>query len=304
MIISASRRTDIPAFYSEWFINRIRAGFCLVPNPFNANQLSQVSLAPEDVDAIVFWSKNPQPMLRALPELDDRGFTYAVLYTLNDYPSAFEPGLPSREQRLQTFRELARSIGPERVVWRYDPLIISPATGYEAHACAFEGLAHALQGATRRVFVSILEPYRKTLRRMGGLAEDGYAVDLAAGDSPDMQALLSRLSEIARSCGIEPLLCAGARDFSATGFHPGRCIDDAWLASMGVAVADRKDPGQRPHCRCVVSRDVGVSDTCLHGCPYCYATRSDPLARRRHSQHDPDSPQLFGSAIPPGADSS
>ncbi len=305
MIISASRRTDIPAFYSEWFERRVIAGSCRVPNPFNSKQVSEVSLAPEDVDAVVFWSKDPAPMLPRLSVLEDRGIPCVFLFTLNDYPKALEPGLPPLARRLETFLALAERLGPERVAWRYDPVIITPATPRDAHARAFEALARALEGATRRVYASLLAPYRKTRRRMAPLAGDGYVIEPGASSGPDSapdsdlcdsvatRDMLAGFSATARERGIEPLWCAGELDLSGTGFGAGACIDPEWLAALGVTVGSRKHHGQRPDCRCVVSRDIGVNDTCLHGCVYCYATRSDAMARTRSERHDLGSSVLY-----------
>ncbi len=294
MIISASRRTDIPAFYSAWLINRIRAGFCLVPNPFNSKQISRISLAPEDVDAFVFWSKNPKPMLGVLSELTDRGFIYYFQFTLNNYPHVLEPSVPVLETRLNTFHELAHLLGPARVVWRYDPIIITRATNYDFHAAVFEQLAGSLRGATFRVVVSVVDLYRKTDRRMSRLKEDAFEIDPDAGNSPRMFQLLSHISRVAHAAGMSPFSCAEDRDFSLAGVRPGSCIDCDLIASLGGHVTTKKDPGQRPACRCVISRDIGISDTCIHGCPYCYATRNSRMARQRHSEHDPNSPVLIG----------
>lgn len=299
MIISASRRTDIPAFYSAWLMNRIRTGYCLVPNPFNAKQISRVSLAREDVDAFVFWSKNPQPMLGLLDELTDRGFIYYFQYTLNDYPHALEPKIPAVERRLETFHELARRLGPTRVVWRYDPIIITPNTGYEFHAAAFEKLTSLLQGATRRVVVSVVDLYRKTDRRMTAIADNGFRIDSDAATSPEMLQLLSHISRVAATADIMSFSCAEEQDFTKAGVRPGSCIDCDLISALGGRVSVKKDAGQRPACRCVTSRDIGINDTCLHGCPYCYSTRNDELAHQRHAQHDPSSPVLFGHAEDP-----
>ena len=125
MIISASRRTDIPAFYAEWFIRRIRAGYCLVPNPFNSQQVQRVSLLPEDVDAIVFWTRNPRPIFSHLAELDERGYRYCFQYTLMDNPAPIDPASPHPPASVATFRDLAHRISPQRVIWRYDPILIS-----------------------------------------------------------------------------------------------------------------------------------------------------------------------------------
>ena len=138
MIVSVSRRTDIPAFYSDWFIGRVRDGFCLVPNPFNKKQIARISLRPEDVDCFVFWSKNPRPLTRRLDELDRRGFRYYFLVTLNDYPPELEPALPDLGDRLAAFRDLADTLGPDRVVWRYDPIILSNRTDGAYHRRVFE----------------------------------------------------------------------------------------------------------------------------------------------------------------------
>jgi len=294
LIVSASRRTEIPAFYSAWLMNRIRAGYCLVPKPFNAKQISRVSLENEDVDAFVFWSKNPQPMFGLLDELTDRGFIYYFQYTLNDYPRALEPKVPALDRRLETFHELARRIGPARVVWRYDPIIITPSTGYDFHAATFEKHAGRLRGATRRVVISVVDAYRKTDRRMTALAEGGFSMDSDAATSPEMLQLFSHISRVAAAEDISSFSCAEEHDFTCAGVRPGSCIDCDLITALGGRVSARKDTGQRPACRCVTSRDIGINDTCLHGCPYCYSTRNDELARKRHSQHDPSSPVLFG----------
>lgn len=124
MIISASRRTDIPAFYSEWFMNRIRAGYCTMVNPYNHKQVSYVSLCPEDVDVIVFWAKNPLPLMPQLQELDDRGLRYYFQYTLTGYQESMEPNLPRIDKEIDTFKKLANLIGPAKVIWRYDPVVL------------------------------------------------------------------------------------------------------------------------------------------------------------------------------------
>jgi hypothetical protein len=281
-------------------MNRIREGFCLVPNPFNAKQISRISLAPGDVDAFVFWSKNPRPMLELLDELDDQGFVYYFQYTLNDYPRALEPSVPNIDRRLDTFAQLSKRLGPERVVWRYDPIIITPATGYDFHASTFKRLASTLRGITRRTVISVVDVYKKTDRRMTALASDGYTMDVDAAHRPEMRELLSDIAATAQAEGMTPFSCAEEIDYSDVGIRPGSCIDSELIQSIGGRPPTQKDPGQRKNCRCAVSRDIGMNDTCLHGCPYCYSTRNNELARQRHAQHDPLSPVLFGQAEDPG----
>ncbi|MEW6229256.1 MAG: DUF1848 family protein, partial [Bacillota bacterium] len=146
MIISASRRTDIPKFYSEWFMNRVRAGFCTFPNPFNPKQLIEVSLRPEDVDVIVFWSKDPGPLIPHLGELDRRGLRYYFQFTVNGYPGFMEPNVPPLGEVLDTFGRLSATVSPDRMIWRYDPIVLSNATGLEYHVRRFGEIAGALKG--------------------------------------------------------------------------------------------------------------------------------------------------------------
>lgn len=296
MIISASRRTDIPAFYSKWFMNRVRAGWCQVPNPLNYNQLSYVSLRPEDVDAIVFWSKNPAPILKYLDELDERGFRYYFQFTLNDYPRVFEPKVSSLEERIQTFRMLSIHLEPLRVIWRYDPIIISNRTPPDFHRERFSKVAEALSGFTRRVVISFADYYQKTDRRLSPLEKLGFKFDRRAANSRVAWNLLKALAAIARNHDMEIFTCAEERDFSKVGASPGHCIDGELLRELwSLHGHTQKDPTQRLACLCVVSKDIGMNDTCLHGCPYCYSTRNLALAQRRYSEHDPDSPVIWGN---------
>jgi hypothetical protein len=161
MIISASRRTDIPAFYSEWFMNRIRAGYCTTINPFNRHQVARVSLRPNDVDVIVFWTKNPEPLIQHLEELDNCGFRYYFQYTLTGYPKAIEPSVPEPKKGISTFKKLADLIGPEKVIWRYDPIIISNRTDSDYHKKQIDHIARELEGFTHRLVISVVDEYRK-----------------------------------------------------------------------------------------------------------------------------------------------
>jgi len=296
VIISASRRTDIPALYSKWFINRIRVGWCQVPNPLNYGQLSYVSLRPEDVDAIVFWSKNPAPMFDYLGDLDALGFRYYFQFTLNDYPSQLEPEVPSLDERIHTFRKLSSRLEPIRVIWRYDPIIISNRTPHDFHRENFSKIANALSGFTGRVMVSFADYYQKTERRLSELEKFGFKFDRRAANSRGGWDLLKDLAAIARDHHMEIFTCAEERDFSKVGAPPGCCIDGELLRELwSLHGHEKKDPTQRLECLCVVSKDIGINDTCVHGCPYCYSTRNLDLAQRRYSEHDPNSPVLWGS---------
>jgi hypothetical protein len=311
MIISASRRTDIPALYAPWFANRVRAGFCIVPNPFDARQTSRISLVPEDVEVIVFWTRNPRPLFRYLDELDERGYRYYFQYTLMDNLPLLDEHNPPAVAALDTFRRLADRIGSERLVWRYDPIVLSSLTPPDFHRRTYEMLAAALRGSTRRSVVSLLDVYGKIRKRLAGLAAHGVqltplqagADPLAVAPSglpggaamPDWLAALSRdLAQIAQANEMEIVSCAEELDLQPYGIRPGKCIDDDLIArAFGLQVSHVKDPGQRKACGCVPSKDIGMYDSCLLGCRYCYATSSFERARQNYLRHDPNAPSLY-----------
>jgi hypothetical protein len=299
MIISASRRTDIPAFYSEWFMNRLQEGYCLVPNPFNPRQVARISLVPESVDAIVFWSKDPGPMLRFLPEVENMGYRFYFLFTVNDYPKALEPNLPPLAERISTFIQLSEGLGLRRVIWRYDPIILSNITDASYHRTAFERLCQRLAGHTYRVITSIITLYRKTQRNLAHLERQGYTFDKDPRRNPETEALLSHVATVGAEHGLEIFACAETRDYTYLGIRPSSCIDAALIRELwGIPVSSKKDPGQREHCGCAISRDIGMTDTCPHGCPYCYSNMNPKIALGRYKAHDPGSAALIGSPEP------
>lgn len=291
MIVSASRRTDIPAFYAEWFINRVRAGYCCVPNPFNPQQVTRVSLRQQDVDVIVFWTRYPLPMMEYLHELDVRGFRYYFLFTLTGYPRFLEPHAPTYEQAILAFRKLAQAIGPERVIWRYDPVIVSNHTPFEYHTTNFEQLCCALEGSVRRAIISLMDNYKSVALRLDRLRADGFNYLSHPETERGFAEMVQSIAASARRHDIELVSCAEEVDMTTLGVQPGKCIDDQLIGRIfGIEVTHQKDPGQRKACRCVVSKDIGVYDTCRYGCTYCYATHSAAKA----FEHDPGSPSLVG----------
>lgn len=279
MIISASRRTDLPAFHAGWFINRLRAGYCLVVNPIDPGRISRVSLRPEDVDCLVFWTRDPRPLLPRLPELDRSGFRYYFQYTLLGNPRILDPLVPDPAAAVRTFRTLVERIGPDRVIWRYDPIVLSSQTGPEFHLRIFGEIASALRGFTRRVVVSFLDIYPAIAPRLRRLEKGGCKI---VEPSPESLArLVPGLAGIAGENGMEVQSCAEKIDLRPWGIKPGKCVDDGLIRRVfGISVSGRKDPGQRKLCRCAVSRDIGVYGTCRFNCVYCYAARRPyPLTR-------------------------
>ena len=293
MIISASRRTDIPAFYAKWLMNRIREGYCRVPNPFNPTQVSHISLRPEDVDVIVFWTRFPMPLMPFLKELDERGYGYYFLYTLMDNPRVLEPKSPAFNKSLETFQHLSQRIGRERMVWRYDPMVFSSVTDVSFHRETYQRIAEELKGYTDRSIISIMDIYGKTKKRLASLKRDG--IHLIGPPDEMLRGLLKSMAASAGINGMEIRRCAEARNPVWADVPPGKCIDDGMIRRVfGREVTHLKDPSQRPHCGCVASRDIGMYDTCLFGCIYCYATTHLDRAKDRHRKNDPDSPSLTG----------
>jgi hypothetical protein len=291
MIISASRRTDIPAFYTPWLMNRLRAGFCLVPNPVNPRQVSHVSLKPQDVDVIVFWTRNAAPLLPFLQELDDLGYRYYFLYTVMNNPRSIDPKSPALRASLETFGALVRHVGPRRVIWRYDPLVFTTVTGPEFHEKSYGQIARALGGLTKRSIISTVSLYRKAKKRLKRLEQEGIRLLDCRGEV--LAHTMRNLVQIAREQDITITSCAETRDLEPYGIRRGKCVDDGYIQNVfGVEVTHRKDPSQRKACRCVVSKDIGMYDTCLYGCLYCYATVSLEKAKKNFARHTPDAPVL------------
>ena len=292
MIISASRRTDIPAFYSEWMLHRLRTGFCTVPNPFNRTQVARVSLLPSDVDVIVFWTRNPRPLMRYLSEVDSFGIPYYFQFTVLGLPRELESKAPPLETTLQTFRELSERLGPQRVIWRYDPIIFSKKTPAVYHRERFTTMARELAGFTNRVVVSIVDRYRKTERRMNALQDSGAGVTECPPET--FADLMRHLAATAAENQMDIASCAEEIDLTPYGIRPGRCIDhDLIKQAFGREISTAKDPSQRRACGCVLSRDIGMYDSCLFGCQYCYATGSFERAKENYRRHDPRSPSLI-----------
>ncbi|MBE3575790.1 MAG: DUF1848 domain-containing protein [Firmicutes bacterium] len=299
MIVSASRRTDIPAFFAQWFMNRVNGGYFYAANPFNPRQVKGYSLLPEDVDAIVFWSKNPRPLMKHLDVLDSRGYRYYFQFTLNDYPSILEPHIPSFSNRLQTFKELSSRLGPARVIWRWDPIVISSVTPAEYHLQHIEKAAQALQGCSARLVISFLDFYGKVADRLERLTRRTGIVfrDLTLPEHRgELLNLAGRIREIGDKYGFGVYSCAEAVDLTEAGIPHGACIDGDLIRRLfGIKKKMRKDRGQRPECLCAESVDVGVYNTCSHGCAYCYANFSEQSIRRNLAKQVPGSPLLIGT---------
>lgn len=286
MIISCSRRTDIPAFYSNWFFNRLREGNVLVRNPGNRRQLRSISLAPQDVDCIVFWTKNPVPMLERLHLLQD--YNYYFQFTLTPYGKDIEPNLPPKDEVVDTFLKLSGKIGRKRIVWRYDPILLSPGVNIDYHIHNFADLARRLSDHTEKCVISFMDMYRHLQSKSAGLA-------LRPPNTAEMRMLAEAIARIAGGCNIKVETCAEKVDLADLGIERGKCIDDCLIAQLsGRNLKIEKDKHQRELCRCVAAVDIGEYNTCRHLCSYCYANTGLKTVEKNRRLHSSQSPLLVG----------
>ncbi|MEN6375467.1 MAG: DUF1848 domain-containing protein [Smithella sp.] len=284
MIISCSRRTDIPAFYSDWFINRIREGFVQVRNPVNVRQVRTVSLLPADVDCIVFWTKNPAPLLDRIYLLAD--YNYYFQFTLTSYGSDIEQNLPPKNEVIDTFLALSRKIGKERIIWRYDPILLSPGVNIDYHIQNFADLVQRLAGYTDKCIISFLDMYRHLQSKSAGLF-------IRPPDDAEMRTLAENMARIAAVHHIRVETCAEKIDLAHLGIEHGKCIDDRLITKLtGRNLKVEKDKYQRELCGCVTSCDIGEYNTCRHRCVYCYANVSQKKIEKNQLLHNNAAPLL------------
>ncbi len=283
-VISASRRTDIPAFFTPWLLQRVREGFVLVRNPRNPAHVMRVSLLADDVIAVVFWSRDYGRLLPHLPELDDRGLLPCFHLTLTAYGPPFELRAPAVDDVLDQFEALARRYGRHRIIWRYDPILLGSRHDPAHHLDRFERLAERIAPHASRCVVSFLDRYPATVRELD-------AVRAATGETFEPPPLAQRfglasdLLEIARAHGLDLSACCEP-DLLPT-VPRARCIDPDLIRSFArdPLVAFRDAP-TRKGCGCVLARDIGAYHTCAHGCVYCYACESPDRALRNASEVD------------------
>lgn len=329
VIISASRSTDIPAFYAKWFFNRLAKGYCVWRNPFNQEPL-YVSF--KNTKAIVFWTKNPKPIIPYLSELDKRGIHYYFQVTLNDYVrEGFEPNLPSVEERVETFRNLSNLIGKERVIWRFDPLIITPEITPRNLLSRIWKIGNMLKGNTDKLvfsFVDVLS-YRKVQNNLVRdtncfTKENVETAEMTAGQKLETVEGLVRLREIWKEQGwnLSLATCAEDIDLDQYGIEHNRCIDGELMKCIFAddeefvyylntghlperdlfgqlsprkqkSATALKDKGQRKMCGCMISKDIGMYNTCRHFCVYCYANTSKASVLNNAARHSADSESLI-----------
>lgn len=304
LVISASRATDIPAFHAKWLLERLRAGYCLWENPFNPRQNQWISF--EKCAVIVFWSKDPRPLLPYLPEIEARGCRFYFQYTLNDYErEGLEPRIPALARRVAAFQELSARIGRERVIWRFDPVIVGDALTVESIVERVHALAEQLAPYTEKLVFSFLDMYRKTAARLKKLEPQLRAP--SPGEARRFTQALVRLNATL-AAPLKLATCAENPGVLLPGVEANACIDPGLLVRLcpgnaeierlyGGGVASKqgylvtlpgangkngvKDRGQRAFCGCAPSKDIGGYNTCMHLCAYCYANGEEARVIRR-----------------------
>lgn len=315
LVISASRATDIPAFHAQWFMNRLRAGYCLWENPFNARQRQYVSF--EKCQVFVFWSKNPQALMPRLSEIEERGYQYYVQYTLNDYErEGLEPRLPALAKRIAAFRKLSERIGRHRVIWRFDPIIMGNTLTVESVLERIQRLADQLAPYTEKLVFSFLDLYKKTAHNLKKL--DPL---LRPPDNEEALRLAEGLARMKKSLPAPLTLstCAEKLDLRFLGIAHNACVDPNLILRLCPANPeirkmyakplirkqesllplaqtpgrnDIKDAGRRTSCGCAPSKDIGRYNTCMHLCAYCYANQSKTAAIRGMNAADTNGERL------------
>ncbi|QVK18606.1 DUF1848 domain-containing protein [Mycoplasmatota bacterium] len=292
-VISVSRRTDIPAFYTDWFINGIKRGYVDSINPFNRKYVSRVSLLPEDVTCFVFWTKNPKPIFKFLPTLDRLGYKYYFQYTLTSYSNDIEKLVPNKSNDLiNTFKMLSDLIGKDKVIWRYDPIILTEKYNKEYHYKYFEEIMKRLKDCTNRVVISFVDLYNKTEINTRHLNIKNWTPSL-------MREVGYELAKISKRYNLEIQTCSEEVDLSEFGIEHGKCIDDRIISKITNKKITKlnKDKGQRKACGCVESIDIGSNNTCKHLCFYCYANISEKTVLNNVLKHNPNSALLVGELV-------
>jgi hypothetical protein len=292
-ILSASRRTDVPAFYAEWLLERLRRGYAEYVHPYSHERIA-VALGPERVAAIVFWTKNFAPLLERVAELDRLGYPrWLVHYTITGLGREWEPRVPEAQESVGVLKELASLIGPDRIYWRFDPMVFTRRITPERTIERFEGLCRALAGSVKRCYVSVMQPYAKTAGRVAGYERE-HNDAVSAPDDAELFELSSRLAAIGAESGITLHACCDSR-LAGSSMAPARCIDADLIRSLWPESGAAADSAPtRQGCNCHRALDIGAYDTCPHRCLYCYANSRDSLIQKRHAAHRPECACLVG----------
>lgn len=287
MILSVSRRTDIPAFYAEWFMERLRQKYVLVRNPFNIHSISRIPLSPENVDTVVFWTKNSKPIHKYLDEIDELGYKYYFQYTITPYKKDLEEKVQDKKEIVETFKKLSEKIGSEKVILRYDPVILSDNYTIDFHKKAFARLCDLLAPYTKKIVFSFLDDYKKISKNIKQL-------NIKEISAEEMCIMAEYFADTAKKYNLKIESCAEQIDLGRFGINHGKCIDNELIEKItGYKLSVGRD-NQRNACGCIKCIDIGEYNTCMHKCLYCYANINKEAAFKNNKLHDKFSPLLIG----------
>lgn len=288
MIINTGMRTDIPAYYSEWFMNRIKEGYVLVRNPYFNEQVTRYRLSPDVVDLIAFCTKNPAPMLGHLEELKRYSMFWFV--TITPYGADIEKNVPPIPAVTEAFKRLSQAVGINCVSLRYDPIFIDETYTVDYHINAFEHLLNNLSGYTGQAVISFIDLYAKTVKNFPGIREV----------RPDERNRIGKaFSQIGKSYGVTIRSCCEGTDLSKYGIHVSGCMTKEILEkAVGYSLAIPKKDNPRQNCNCILGHDIGAYNTCGHLCRYCYANYDEKLVKENMRRHIKTSPFLIGQSQP------
>lgn len=290
MIIQTGMRTDIPAFYSRWFLNRLEEGYVLVRNPYNPSSVTRYLLTPNVVDLIAFCTKNPAPMLLYMDKLKPFGQYWFV--TITPYGMDVEPNVPDKSRVMEDFKTLSNIVGADSCGWRYDPIFISEQYTVERHIRDFEEMARTLCGYTHTCVISFIDIYRKVERNFP---------EARPVSKTDRIRLGRELIRIAKKYGMTIRPCAEGDELTAYGADCSGCMTVSTFETAlhrKLQVPKRKTNQRNGQCACLLGTDIGAYDTCGHLCKYCYANTNAALVKENMKNHDPASPFLLGGYLP------
>ncbi|MCR4561902.1 MAG: DUF1848 domain-containing protein [Bacilli bacterium] len=287
MIINTGQRTDIPAFYSKWFINRIREGFVMVRNPYYPKLVTKFLLNPDVVDVLAFCTKNPRPMFEYLDEIKDFGQFWYV--SITGFDKDLEPNVPPIDQVVEDFKYLSKKVGSQAVAWRYTPIIINEKYSVEHHIKTFEKIAKELHGYTHLATFGFVDLYDKLKRNHPEIKEVSEA---------DQIKITKAFKEIADKYEMELRLCSENKALKEYGIDVDGCmrIDDYEKAISCPLEIKQKMQARKPYCACYLSNDIGAYNSCLHLCVYCYANGSKKTIFDNYFKHDDNSPFIIGNS--------
>lgn len=286
MIVNVGGRTDIVNYYGEWLMNRIKEGFAYSRNPLFQNNISKISLKPEDVDCLMFCSKNYKPMLKYMKEINSK---YRIIchYTITAYDRDVEPNVPNIDESIETLIELSKIVGKKKVLWRYDPILLTKKYTIEKHLYTFEYIAKQIAPYVQRCIFSFVEMYKKL---------DYNMPEIIPFTENDKIEILKGLGEISKKYNLYTQTCGTDETNEKYGIHVSGCTTPEILEKANnVKYRTIKAKPMRKGCHCIPSRDIGAYDTCLNGCKYCYANRRPDLAKENIKIHDKNSPLLLGN---------